>query len=85
MINEVLKQAIEGWQEENKEKRAILMIAIEEKERTEEGTHCETAVSVMGRNKHLVEAVKSVKKDGGVAAKIFDEADFCLFMEKFCK
>lgn len=55
MINEALRQAIEGWQQEDKEKRAILVIAIEEKERTEEETHCETAVAVMGGSKHLVE------------------------------
>lgn len=84
MINEALRQAIEGWQQEDKEKRAILVIAIEEKERTEEETHCETAVAVMGGSKHLVEAVKAAKRDGGVA-QIFNKADFSLLMDKLCK
>lgn len=85
MINEALRQAIEGWQQEDKEKRAILVIAIEEKERTEEETHCETAVAVMGGSKHLVEAVKAAKRDGGVVAQIFNKEDFSLLMDKLCK
>lgn len=85
MINEALKQAIQGWQEEDKGKRAILMIAIEEKERTEEGAHCKTSVAVMGSSKHLVEAVKAARKDGGVVAQIFEKADMSMLFEKLCR
>lgn len=84
-MNEALQQAIQGWQQEDKEKRAILVIAIEEKERTEEETRCETAVAVMGGSKHLVEAVKAAKRGGGVIAQIFNKADFSLLMDKLCK
>lgn len=85
MINEALRQAIEGWQQEDKEKRAILVIAIEEKERNEEETKCETSVAVMGSGKLLVEAVKRTKMDGGVAAKIFRDADMSMLLEKLCR
>lgn len=84
-MTENLKSAIENWQNEEEKKRAILVIAIDEKERTEEETHCETAVAVMGGSKHLVEAVKAAKRDGGVVAQIFNKADFSLLMDKLCK
>lgn len=84
-MDERIKQAIRSWQEESKEKRAILVIAIEEQGRTEEVTNCETSVAVIGSGKLLVEAVKCTKKDGGVAANIFNKADLSLLMDKLCK
>lgn len=84
-MTENLKSAIETWQNEEGKKRAILVIAIEEKERNEEETKCETSVAVMGGSKHLVEAVKAAKRDGGVVAQIFNKADFSLLMDKLCK
>ena len=61
------------------------MIAIEEQEWTEEQTTCETSVAVMGSNRMLIEAMKAVKKDGGVVEDILKKADFMLLMEKFCQ
>lgn len=84
-MTENLKSAIETWQNEEGKKRAILVIAIEEKERNEEETKCETSVAVMGSGKLLVEAVKAAKRDGGVVAQIFNKADFSLLMDKLCK
>lgn len=84
-MTENLKSAIETWQNEEGKKRAILGIAIEEKERNEEETKCETSVAVMGSGKLLVEAVKAAKRDGGVVAQIFNKADFSLLMDKLCK
>ena len=69
MITENLKTAIEEWQKEVGKKRAILVIAIEEKERKEDKTELETSLAVLGSNRMLVEAVKRTKMDGGVAAK----------------
>lgn len=85
MITENLKSAIETWQKDDCKKRAVLVIAIEEKERTEEETHLETSVAVLGSERMLVEAVKQTKKDGGVAANIFNKSDFMLLMEKLCR
>lgn len=84
-MNEALQQAIQGWQQEDKEKRAILVIAIEEKESTEEETHCETAVAVMGGSKLLVEAVKAARKNGGVVNDLFNKADMSMLLEKLCR
>ena len=85
MINEALQQAIQGWQQEDKEKRAILVIAIEEKERTEEERHCETDVAVMGVSQLLVEAVKAVREKGGVVNDLFNKADMSILLEKLCR
>lgn len=85
MITEDLKQAIETWQKEDCKKRAIMVIAIEEKERTEDKTNCETSVCVKGSERMLVEAVKSAKKSDGVVTNIFNKANFMLLMEKLCK
>lgn len=85
MITEDLKSAIETWQKDDCKKRAIMVIAIEEQERTEDETHCETAIAIMGSERMLIEAVKASKKDGGVVANIFSKADFILLMEKLCK
>lgn len=84
-MKERIKQAISEWQGEDKEKRAVLLIAIEEKNRTEERTECETTVAVMGGNRMLVEAVKAARKDGGVVAQIFAKADMSMLLEKLCK
>lgn len=84
-MTENLESAIETWQNEEGKKRAILVIAIEEKERNEEETKCETSVAVMGSGKLLVEAVKRTKMDGGVAAKIFRDADMSMLLEKLCR
>ena len=39
----------------------------------------------MGSGKLLVEAVKRTKMDGGVAAKIFRDADMSMLLEKLCR
>ena len=84
-MTENLKSAIQDWQNERGKKRAILVIAIEEKERDEEETKCETNVAVIGSGRLLVEAVKQTKMEGGVAAKIFNEADMRTLLDKLCR
>lgn len=79
-MTENLKSAIENLQNEEGKKRAILVIATEEKE-----TKCETNVAVIGSGKLLVEAVKRTKMEDGVAAKIFNEADMGMLLEKLCR
>lgn len=81
-MDERIKQAIQSWQEESKEKRAILLIAVEEKECKENVTTAENSVAVIGRGKLLVEAVKCVKTEGGIAADIFNKADMSMLLEK---
>lgn len=84
-MDERIKQAIQEWQEENKEKRAILVIAIEEKEKFEDKTDCEATVAVMGGSRLLVEAVKAERKNGGVVNDIFNKADMSMLLEKLCR
>lgn len=84
-MDERIKRAIQEWQDEDKGKRAILLMAIEEKERTEENTQCEMSVAVMGSGKLLVEAVKAAKRDGGVVNDIFNKADMSMLLDKLCK
>lgn len=85
MITENLKTAIEEWQKEVGKKRAILVIATEEKERKEDKTELETSLAVLGSNRMLVEAVKRTKMDGGVAAQIFAKADMSMLLDKLCR
>jgi hypothetical protein len=85
MFTENLKSAIETWQKEDAQKRAIMVIAIEEKEQVEDTTHCETAVAVMGGSKLLVEAVKAARKNGGVVNDLFNKADMSMLLEKLCR
>lgn len=85
MITENLKTAIEEWQKEVGQKRSILVIAIEEKERKEDETELETSLAVLGSNRMLVEAVKHTKMDGGVAAQIFAKADMSILLDKLCR
>lgn len=85
MITENLKTAIEEWQKEVGKKRAILVIAIEEKERKEDKTELETSLAVLGSNRMLVEAVKRTKMDDGVAAQIFAKADMSILLDKLCR
>lgn len=84
-MTENLKSAIETWQNEEGKKRAILVIAIEEKERNEEETKYETSVAVIGSGNLLIEAVKRTKMDGGVAANIFNKADMSMLLDKLCR
>lgn len=85
MVTENLKTAIKEWQKEVGQKRAILVIAIEEKERKEDEMKCEVSLAVLGSHRMLVEAVKSTKMDGGVAAQIFAKADMSILLDKLCR
>lgn len=84
-MTENLELAIKTWQKEDGKKRAIMVIAIEEKECKEDKTECETTIAVLGSNRMLVEAVKCAKKDGGVAANIYNKADMSMLLEKLCR
>ena len=75
-MNENLKKAITDWQEENKENRVIIVIALEKISSTEESTSANIAVAIIGKHNDLVEAVSGCLKDKNHPARsIIREAE----------
>lgn len=56
-MNENLKTAISSWQEENKENRAIIVVAFEKTSSDENSTSANIAAAIIGKHQDLVEAV----------------------------
>lgn len=75
-MNENLKKAITDWQEENKENRAIIVIALEKISSTEESTSANIAAAIIGKHNDLVEAISGCLKDKNHPARsIIREAE----------
>lgn len=75
-MNENLKKAITDWQEENKENRAIIVIALEKISSNEESTSANIAAAIIGKHNDLVEAISGCLKDKNHPARsIIREAE----------
>lgn len=64
-MNENLQKAITEWQEENAEKRAIIVIAIENIAEDEEEGRTTSSINsaILGKHSNLVSAFKGVMSD----------------------
>ena len=64
-MNENLQKAITEWQEENAEKRAIIVIAIENIAEDEEEGKTTSSINsaILGKHSNLVNAFKGVMSD----------------------
>lgn len=85
-MNENLKKAITDWQEENKENRAIIVIALEKISSTEESTSANIAAAIIGKHNDLVEAVSGCLKDKNHPARsIIREAEVKIAINNILK
>lgn len=66
--------ALESWHNEDKEKRALIVIAIEDVDKE----HHNTTGALMGSGRLLTEGVGSLMKDQPVFRRIVKEACVCL-------
>lgn len=85
-MNENLKNAIKNWQKENKENRAIIVIALEKISSDEQKTSANIAASIIGNHTDLIEAVSGCLKDkNSIARSIIREAEFKIAIENILK
>lgn len=66
--------ALESWHNEDKEKRALVIIAIEDVDKE----HHNTTSAIMGSGRLLIEGVGSLMKDQPVFRRIVKDASMCL-------
>lgn len=85
-MNENLKKAITDWQEENKENRAIIVIALEKISSNEESTSANIAAAIFGKHNDLVEAISGCLKDKNHPARsIIREAEVKIAINNILK
>lgn len=85
-MNENLKKAITDWQEENKENRAIIVIALEKISSNEESTSANIAAAIIGKHNDLVEAISGCLKDKNHPARgIIREAEVKIAIDNILK
>ncbi|MBQ3213313.1 MAG: hypothetical protein IJN45_03270 [Alistipes sp.] len=85
-MNDNLKNAIQNWQEENKENRAIIVIALEKISSDEEKTSANIAAAIIGKHTDLVEAVSGCLKDKNHPARgIIREAEVKIAIDNILK
>ena len=85
-MNENLKTAISSWQEENKENRAIIVIALEKISSNEESTSANIAAAIIGKHNDLVEAISGCLKDKNHPARsIIREAELKIAIDNILK
>lgn len=85
-MNDNLKNAIQNWQEENKENRAIIVIALEKISSDEENTSANIAAAIIGKHQDLVEAVSGCLKDKNHPARsIIREAELKIAIDNILK
>lgn len=66
--------ALESWHNEDKEKRALIVIAIEDVDKE----HHNTTGAIMGGGRLLTEGVASMMKDQPVFRRLVKDASLCL-------
>ena len=85
-MNENLKKAITDWQEENKENRAINVVALEKISSNEESTSANIAAAIIGKHNDLVEAISGCLKDKNHPARsIIREAEVKIAINNILK
>lgn len=85
-MNENLKTAISSWQEENKENRAIIVVAFEKTSSDENSTSANITAAIIGKHQDLVEAVSGCLKDKNHPARsIIREAELKIAIDNILK
>lgn len=85
-MNENLKTAISSWQEENKENRAIIVVAFEKTSSDENSTSANIAAAIISKHQDLVEAVSGCLKDKNHPARsIIREAELKIAIDNILK
>lgn len=85
-MNENLKTAISSWLEENKENRAIIVVAFEKTSSDENSTSANITAAIIGKHQDLVEAVSGCLKDKNHPARsIIRETELKIAIDNILK